>query len=58
MEQIKQHLNMAYAQLAGMVVGGDAKIPVGLAMAELTAAMEAIINMEKTAAKEDGHAPA
>ena len=47
MEQIKAHIDAAYAQLEGMVVGGNAKIPVGLAMAELTAAMADIITMEK-----------
>ena len=52
MKQIKQHLDAAYSQLFGMVVGGDAKIPVGLAMAELTAAMSIIITMEKEVGKD------
>ena len=52
MEQIKQHIDAAYAQLHGMVVGGDAKIPIGLAMAELTMAMDDIVAMEKEKSKE------
>ena len=47
MEKIKAHLEKAYEQLAGMVVGGEGKVPVGLAMAELIAAMAEILEMEK-----------
>jgi len=47
METIKKHLDAAYAHLFSVTVGGDAKIPVGLAMAELRAAMTEIIEKEK-----------
>lgn len=47
MDKIKAHIDAAYAQLAGMTVGGEAKIPVGLAMAELVMAMKEIVEREK-----------
>ena len=49
MKEIKAHLDAAYAQLAGLTVGGEAKMPVGLAMAELASAMAEILEKEKGA---------
>lgn len=54
MEKIKSHLDAAYAQLVGLTVGGEAKMPIGLAMAELTSAMAEIIEKEKEAAAGEG----
>lgn len=53
METIKAHIDAAYEQLFHLTVSGDAKIPVGLAMAELTAAMTEIVEREKAGAEGD-----
>ncbi len=47
MESIKSHLEVAYAQLMGMTVSGEAIMPVGVAMAHLASAMAEILDLEK-----------
>jgi len=46
-ENIKNHLNAAYEHLTGVIVGGEAKMPIGLAMAHLVEAMQEILAYEK-----------
>ena len=47
MENIKNHLNAAYEQLTRITVGGEIKMPIGLAMAHLVEAMQEILSCEK-----------
>ena len=53
MENIKKNLDAAYQQLVGLVMGGEGKMNVGLAMSHLVLAMQEILEKEKEGAKDD-----
>lgn len=53
MESIKKHMDAAYQQLSALVVGGEGKMNVGLAMSHLVEAMREIMEKEKAAQAPD-----